>query len=280
MSSSLGFPFSHFPRFPNFSSSRTSSSSSSSSRSLATAAALAAASALGLSLVANSKFQTNISPLGWASLSLANAICSPVESRTGEVFPEDVDGGRRLLGVGVRRTNVLGLKSIDVYAFGVYADDSDVKKLNEKYGTASLSELKDKKEFIADALESDIRMTVRLQIVYGRLSIRSVRNAFARSVGTRLQKFSSSEPSDTDELLQKFVSLFRDDQKLPKGSVIELSREEGYVLRTRIDGEELGQIQSKLLCKSILDLYFGEDPLDKNAKQEIQLNLASRLKTT
>lgn len=62
--------------------------------------------------------QDNVSHIGWASLSLANASCSPVERKTGEVFPEEVDGGRRLLGVGVRRANVLGLKSIDVYAFG------------------------------------------------------------------------------------------------------------------------------------------------------------------
>lgn len=63
--------------------------------------------------------QDNVSHIGWASLSLANANCSPVERKTGEVFPEEVDGGRRLLGVGVRRANVLGLKSIDVYAFGI-----------------------------------------------------------------------------------------------------------------------------------------------------------------
>lgn len=88
---------------------------------------------------------------------------------------------------------------------GVYADDSDIKKLNGKYGTTSLSDLKDKREFIADALESDIRMTVRLQIVYGRLGIRSVRNAFAKSIGTRLQKFSASDPSDTDQLLKKYA---------------------------------------------------------------------------
>jgi hypothetical protein len=116
MVSSIGF-FSHFPRFPNFSFSRASSSAPF----LATAA-LAAASALGLSLAASSLTdsarQGDISHIGWASLSLGNAIFSPVEPKTGEVFPEEVDGRRRLLGVGVRRTNVLGLKSIDVYAFG------------------------------------------------------------------------------------------------------------------------------------------------------------------
>uniref|UniRef100_J3MM85 Chalcone--flavanone isomerase n=2 Tax=Oryza brachyantha TaxID=4533 RepID=J3MM85_ORYBR len=118
-------------------------------------------------------------------------------------------------------------------------------------------------------------MTVRLQIVYGRLSIRSVRSAFEKSVGSRLKKFGGS---DTNELLQSFVSLFKDEYKLPKGSVIELSRESGHVLKITIEGEELGSIQSKLLCKSILDLYIGEDPFDKNAKDSIQENMASILK--
>lgn len=44
-----------------------------------------------------------------------------------------------------------------------------------------------------------------------------------------------------------------------------------------VDGKEVGSIQSKLLCRSILDLYIGEEPFDKNAKEGIELNLASYL---
>jgi hypothetical protein len=60
--------------------------------------------------------------------------------------------------------------------------------------------------------------------------------------------------------------------------VIELSRESSHVLKISIEGEELGSIQSKLLCKSILDLYIGDDPFDKNAKESVQENMASILK--
>ncbi|XP_072958087.1 fatty-acid-binding protein 1 [Typha angustifolia] len=275
---SLRFPFSfprppRPPRFPD------------ASRFFPVAVATGVGMALAISLAsANEESDPSLlkgrigsSPPIWASLSLADGAASgtSTEPKTGVAFPEEVEGGRRLLGVGLRRTNVFGLKSIDVYAFGVYVDDNDVKKLNEKYGTLSVSELKENKEFIADALECDLRMTVRLQIVYGRLSIRSVRNAFAKSVGSRLEKFGGSA---NKELLQRFVSLFDDEYKLPKGSVIELSREQGHVLQTKIDGKEVGNIQSKLLCQSILDLYFGEDPFDKRAKDDIQLNLASLLK--
>ncbi|KAK1679687.1 hypothetical protein QYE76_040535 [Lolium multiflorum] len=244
------------------------------------AAAAAAAAAASFTLTAKSAGRplphpAHSAPL-WASLSLADgATPGNVEPRTGAAFPAEAAGGRRLLGVGLRKTTVLGLKSIDVYAFGVYADDSDLKQLRDKYQKLPVSELKENAELISDALERDIRMTVRLQIVYGRLSIGSVRSAFEKSVGSRLQKFGGS---DTKELLQSFVSLFKDEYKLSKGSVIELSRESNHVLKISIQGEEVGSIQNKLLCQSILDLYIGDDPFDRSAKDNIQGSLASIIK--
>ena len=44
-----------------------------------------------------------------------------------------------------------------------------------------------------------------------------------------------------------------------------------------VDGNEVGSIPSKILCRSILDLYIGEDPFDKQAKEDVKLNLASLL---
>ncbi|KAM1057929.1 hypothetical protein ACFX15_030490 [Malus domestica] len=221
----------------------------------------------------NSFFANRSLPL-WGSLSLTDAPSSVVDSKTGASFPSVLAESRRLLGIGLRRKRVMGLKNIDVYSFGVYADDNDIKNLlGEKYGKLSVSELKDK-EYSDDLLEADICMTVRLQIVYGRLSIGSVRSAFEESVGSRLQKFGGS---DNKELLKRFTSQFKDEYKIPKGSIIDLSRERGYVLRTTIDGKEVGSIESKLLCRSLLDLYIGEEPFDKQAKEDVKLNVASLL---
>lgn len=198
------------------------------------------------------------------------------ESKTGVPFPSILKDTQRLLGIGLRKKSLIGLKNIDVYAFGVYADDSDVKKfLSEKYGTPSVSELKEKKEVREDLMESDISITVRLQIVYGKLSIRSVRNAFEESVGSRLQKFGGSY---NKELLQKFTSQFSDEYKIPRGSIIDLSREPGHVLRTTIDGKDVGSIESKHLCRAVLDLYIGDDPFDRKAKEDVELNLATLIK--
>ncbi|XP_075640790.1 fatty-acid-binding protein 1 [Castanea sativa] len=214
----------------------------------------------------------------WGSLSLAENSSSSstvVESRTGVSFPSVLDDSKRLLGIGLRKKSVLGLKNIDVYAFGVYADDNDLKKfLSEKYGKLSNPEFKENKEFNEYIIENDICMTVRLQIVYSKLSIRSVRSAFEESVGSRLQKFGGS---DNKDLLQRFTSQFKDEYKIPRGSLIDLSREQGHVLCTKIDGKEVGSIQSQLLCQSILDLYIGKDPFDRQAKEDIEHNLASLL---
>ncbi|KAG4913158.1 hypothetical protein AAZX31_19G142800 [Glycine max] len=275
MSSMLRFPFSFpQPRRPQFPRPFT-----------AFAAAVAGASAAVVAVSSsdrsflrnalNSFFSSDLSMPLWGSLSLADSGVSVVESKTGTSFPSVLDSSQKLCGIGLRKKSILGLKNIDVYAFGVYADDEDIKRhLSEKYGKLSASELQGSKEFTEDLMESDISMTIRLQIVYGRLSIRSVRSAFEESVGSRLQKFGGS---DNKELLQSFTSQFKDEFKIPRGSVIHLSRDKGHVLRTSIDGQEVGSIQSKLLCKSILDLYFGEEPFDKQAKEEIELNMASYL---
>lgn len=55
----------------------------------------------------------------WGSLSLAdNSSAMAVDSKHGVSFPSVVDDSRKLLGIGLRRKSVLGLKNIDVYAFG------------------------------------------------------------------------------------------------------------------------------------------------------------------
>ncbi|KAJ8466876.1 hypothetical protein OPV22_029428 [Ensete ventricosum] len=232
----------------------------------------------------------------WAILSLVD---SPppaiiVEPRSGTKFPSVVDDGRRLLGVGPPRGTTLrpqsanlrrqppsnrptlhgaetcvaspttlnsgtretiswGPNDFDAYAFGVYADESDVKRLRKKYGTFSVSELK----------------------VNHRLSIGDLRDTFQKIVGNELQK---NGGSNNKELLQRFTSIFRDEHMLLGNSIFDLSREHGYILRIRINGKEMGKIESNLICKPLLDLYVGKNAYDKQALQDIQSTLASILK--
>ncbi|XP_061341388.1 fatty-acid-binding protein 1 [Gastrolobium bilobum] len=273
---SLRFPFSFsLPQPPQFS--RPFSAFAAAATAGATAAFVAVSSSShDRPFLRNFIFSSDHSLPLWGSLSMADDCIPTVESKNGASFPSALGSSLKLCGIGVRKKSIFGLKNIDVYEFGVYVDDTDIKNyLSEKYGELSISQLKGNKEFTEDVLENDISMKIKLQIVYGKLSIRSVRNAFEETVGSRLKKY---EGSDNKELLQRFTSQFKDEFKIPRGSVIDLSREKGHVLRTSIDGQEVGTIQSKLLCRSILDLYIGEQPFDKQAKEDIEFNMASYLR--
>ncbi|CAL9111916.1 unnamed protein product [Musa acuminata var. zebrina] len=215
----------------------------------------------------------------WATLSLVETLppTTIVEPRSGTKFPSVVDDGRRLLGIGVRYWKRPKRKNNISYAYGVYADESDVKRLRKKYGTFSVSELKGNKELIDDVLDQDLRMTIRLQIVNRMLSTRYLHETFAKVVENELQKYGGSKTSNNKELLQRFNSIFMDEHKLLGNSIFDLSRERGYILRIRINGKEMGKIESNLICKPLLDLYVGKNAYDKQALQDIRSTLASIL---
>ncbi|KAH0865605.1 hypothetical protein HID58_082816 [Brassica napus] len=231
---------------------------------------------------------TRSSPLPWGSIALADP-----SSGSTVVEPKDrflVPGyDRRLHEItrrGAEEEERAGIEEhrclrIRLICLGMYADCDDVKKLvGEKYANLPASELRGNKAFIDDLMEADIKMTIRLQIVYGKLSIRSVRSAFRDSVGNRLKKFGGL---DNDELLQSFTSLFKDEYKIPRSSTIDMTQEPGHVLNVAsnkilsiyVEGNQVGSVKSKLLCRSILDLYIGEEPFDKNAREDFLNNVAS-----
>lgn len=124
---SLRFPsFSQPPKLPKPTSTsrRVSSAAFVAASAAASVAAIAAVSldpkhpflqkALNCLVFSNRAF----SPL-WGSLSLAdNSSSVMVESKTGVEFPSVLGDSRGLLGIGLRKKSVLGLKNIDVYAFG------------------------------------------------------------------------------------------------------------------------------------------------------------------
>jgi len=55
----------------------------------------------------------------WGSLSLSDSGVSVLESKTGTSFPSVLASSHKLCGIGLRKKSVLGLKKIDVYAFGM-----------------------------------------------------------------------------------------------------------------------------------------------------------------
>lgn len=122
---SLRFPFS-FSQPPN-PRHRSSNSFSAAATAFSVAAASGAAVAAAVAVSQNPinpflqnafNFFSNHSSPFWASLSIADNPSSVSESKTGVFFPSILNDSRQLLGTGLRKKSVLGLKNIDVYAFG------------------------------------------------------------------------------------------------------------------------------------------------------------------
>ena len=67
----------------------------------------------------NSLFPSKHSLLLWGSLSLSDNSKPLVESKTGASFPSALGDSQKLCGLGLRKKSILGLKNIDVYAFGM-----------------------------------------------------------------------------------------------------------------------------------------------------------------
>eukprot|EP00850_Spirogloea_muscicola_P001502 SM000005S17299 [mRNA] locus=s5:1367510:1369292:+ [translate_table: standard] len=229
------------------------------------AAAAAAASAWGPPLAALS-----------LSRAVAEAEAAPLvaEPATGMLFPAR-DDGSELVATGVRSKSVLGLKKIKVYAFGVYADPGSLRgALGAKYtGTAAAPEaLARSRYFLDDVVAGDTALTVRLVIFYKGLKIGQVRSAFEESVGSGITRLNGGKPNTA--LLQSFTSIFKDEVALQRGTTIELARQPGHVLTTKIDGVEVGSVRSTLLCRALFDLYLGQSPFDQSARDAAARGMA------
>lgn len=64
-------------------------------------------------------FSSNHSLPLWGSMSLADSGVPVVDPKTGASFPSVLESSQTLCGIGLRRKSILGLKNIDVYAFGM-----------------------------------------------------------------------------------------------------------------------------------------------------------------
>lgn len=224
-------------------------------------------------------------PLASASLAIAGSPDAETEGaaeqnfrmepQTGLEFPAQVEEGgleKQLAGLGVRNKKLFGLKNLKIYAFGVYANPKSLyQTLLGKYGSTLPSNLKDDSSFFNDVLNQDTQLAVRLTIYYKGLKIGQVRSAFEESLGSKILKLSGKPQKD---LLSSFTKLFKDDFKLERGTVIEISRLPQQVLVTKIGGNEVGRVKSPLLCRAFFELYLGDEPFDKQAKESARTNFA------
>ncbi|MCO5594537.1 hypothetical protein L7F22_048569 [Adiantum nelumboides] len=183
-----------------------------------------------------------------------------------------------LAGVGLRGLTIMKLKSIKIYAFGLYIRPDALKaQLSDKYGAVSSEELKHDPHFFADLLSHDVGMTVRLMVHYKALKMGMVRSAFDTSLRNRLKKIKGTED---DEGLETFASYFSQNLLLPRGTIIDFKWLPGGQFRTEIDGHPLGTIHSLDFCRAFFDQYIGDPPVSSKTKEEIGEKLSQILQTS
>ncbi|KAL6960539.1 hypothetical protein U1Q18_038302 [Sarracenia purpurea var. burkii] len=195
----------------------------------------------------------------------------PVETepKTGLTFPVELEDGKKLNAVGLRKKGILGM-GIKIYGFGIYADNAKLKELmTSKIGKAPT---KPTNEMYKLVIDSDADMLVRLVIVFSSLTMSMVKKNFDEGLGASIKKLSGAK---NDELTQKFMGEASDSIKLTSGSVIEISRMQGHTLQAKVKGEIVSTVESELLCRAYINMYLGDDPLDKEAKEKFGMALLS-----
>ncbi|XP_038997832.1 fatty-acid-binding protein 1-like [Hibiscus syriacus] len=192
-----------------------------------------------------------------------------VEPKTGVSFPVKLDDGKQLNCVGVRKKSMLGL-GIKIYGFGMYADNETLKNLLKSKIGKGLEKLN--KELYQLVIDSDVEMVVRLVIVFSSLTMSMVRKNFEEGLGASINKLTGGKK---DEVANKLMGEATDNIKLTPGSLIEISRLPGYVLETKVMGEVISKVESELLCRAYINLYLGDDPLDKDAKDKFGKSMIS-----
>ncbi|CAN1217146.1 Fatty-acid-binding protein 2 [Linum perenne] len=207
-----------------------------------------------------------------------------VELRTGIEFPMVLGdasiGGKKsnlapeiLVGTGSKTMEIFRLKSFKVYTFGFYVHRNSLcKKLGLKYASNQVCESDKWGNFYQDLLREDIGMTVRLVINYNGMRTNTVRDVFEKSLRARLQK---TNPNTDYSCLKAFGSLFVKDIPLPAGTTVDIRRTADGCLITEIEGNHIGSVQSKELCRAFFDMYLGDVPVSKETKEDIGKNVAS-----
>ncbi|KAL5718128.1 Chalcone isomerase-like protein 1 [Ranunculus cassubicifolius] len=197
-------------------------------------------------------------------------IAEEIEPKSGVSFPVKVADGKQLKTFGVRKKTLLGL-GIKIYSFGLYADNERLQEIMKS--DIKTAPAKPTKEMYQKVIDSDVGMMVRMVIVYGSLTMNMVKKSFDEGLGASIKKLNGGKKDD--ELSTKVMAGASDSIKLSPGSLIEISKLPGFVLETKVKGEVVSKVESELLCRAYINMYLGDDPFDKEAKEKFGVSLLS-----
>uniref|UniRef100_A0A7S3VI24 Chalcone isomerase domain-containing protein n=1 Tax=Dunaliella tertiolecta TaxID=3047 RepID=A0A7S3VI24_DUNTE len=190
------------------------------------------------------------------------------EPATGVPFPKFLDK-LELTGLGVRAKRVLGLKTINVYALGIYCDkDAARKELYPRYGHSHPNQA-----LLDDFTASEaIKKSLRLVITYGSLTRLQFLNALEERLGPPLK--TAGELSTLEAFRKQF-----DDVSFEKGTEVVFSTT-GKQLLTKVDNREKGMLMSPVLNRALLQVYLGPDSVTPESKKTFEVAMEALLNTS
>lgn len=198
------------------------------------------------------------------------------EATTGYDFPLEICSRTTrdcpaLTGLGVRAKRLFGLKNLNIYALGIYVDTTAAKHVLSKYKGQQPEELVSNQNFYDDLLQSKgVDKTLRLVISFSHVS----RKQFVSALEERLAP--SVKKAGDDKSLDLFHKQF-DAVDFKKGLDITFIESSGR-LTTKVDGKQVGVINSPTFSRSLFEIYLGKDAVSAEAKQTFGKNLAITLK--
>lgn len=152
---------------------------------------------------------------------------------------------------------------------GLYVDGPAAKRALRSAGTPSPSNQLPFDRLVKGC--DGVERTLRLVISTGLLKRATFVSTLEERLGPALR--SAGEPGT----LASFASLF-DGVDFKSGTEVVFSTKGGGKLATRIDGREKGELSSKALVESLLDIYLGRDPVSPDAKRAFGEGLAAMMR--
>lgn len=195
-----------------------------------------------------------------------------VRFATKTIAPVELDE-LELTGVAVRDKRFVIL--VNVYAYGLYVDESEVEKRMTSFFGKTAKELLADKNFYKNLGQEKITRSLHLSFVRD-VGAKKIRGAFVDSVNPRMAKAQKEWGwKDGPAALKTFRAYFN--SEIEDGESISFTWLPGNKLVTVVAGKRMGTIQSKTLCWAIWDTYFGEDPIETKGKKNAVKLLAQRL---
>jgi len=215
--------------------------------------------------------------LGWGVFGAMPANASSIkEKRTGVDFPAEYCFHKSqrncptITGAGSRIKKIAGIKSLDIYALGLYVDQKAAHELlNRRFGANKSSPehlAKDPALFTelckADNIDKSLVLVMTSKLVNNQNFLQALEDRLTPPL-TRLK---------AQAALQDFKNQF-DGINIKKGLKISFIFTKGKVV-TKAGDKELSTLSNKALVSNLLDAYLGRSPVSPGAKAEFAAGLA------